>query len=217
MIDDTAEEERTNLVRALRVHDERVRKAMLRVERHRFVPSSQRPVAYEDEPVPLGPPGATASAPHMVVLLVEALDPAEGDHLLEIGGGMGYLAAVLAEVVGPRGHVDTIELDPWLASEATRRLGETGEGSTVSVWCRDGRAGLPERAPFHGIVISCAIDRLPTDLAAQLRDGGRLVAPVGGEHEQKLLTYTRHGPGGTTIAGVRCRFVPMKRAEPSHI
>ncbi len=207
---------REEMVDRLHLSDPRVEAAMRKVARDAFVPARWLSIAYDDTPVPLTEE-ATVSAPHMVALLLEALDPREGDHLLEIGAGMGYLAALLAELVGPAGRVDAIEIDPGLASEATQRLAALGYDTVAHVRVGDGHEGLPEQAPFDGIVVSCATPDLALAWTSELREGGRLVAPVGSTFEQILVTYTRHGRSGRVVQGVPCRFVPLRRAGTPHI
>lgn len=208
--------ERDDLVDRLRISDPAIDRAMRRVRREAFVPARWSAIAYDDEPVPLTDL-ATVSAPHMVALLLEAMALRPGERVLEIGAGMGYLAALAAELVGPAGRVDAIEVDAELAREATQRLAQEGYGGTVRVWAADGSGGLPERAPFDAIVLSCATRALDAAWKEQLAEGGRLVAPVGDAWEQVLVTYTRHGGRGHEIAGVRCRFVPLRRAGTPHI
>jgi protein-L-isoaspartate(D-aspartate) O-methyltransferase len=208
---------RRALVQRLDIHDPEVRRAMLAVPRHDFLPTSRVNEAYWDEPVPLGPSGATISAPHMVVLLAEAAALRPGDRVLEVGAGMGYLAAVLAEIVGPEGHVVAVEIEPSLAAEARRRFDSCGRGDRVEVYAGDGARGWPSRAPFDAIVVSFAVPRLYPTWKSQLSEHGRLVAPVGDAWEQRLTTFTREGGGGHTVLGPRCRFVPQRGGTPAPI
>ncbi|HEY6238139.1 MAG TPA: protein-L-isoaspartate O-methyltransferase [Thermoplasmata archaeon] len=194
-----------------------VERALRAVAREAFLPEDARSIAYEDTPVSLGRGESTASAPHMVAIMLETLGPQSGEKVLEVGGGMGYLAALLAELVAPNGHVDTIELDPYLAVEARRRLASQGYEGLVTVHPGDGSAGLPQRAPFHGIVVSCAAPELFPAWTDQLVEGGRLVAPIGGRVEQQLLLYRRSGSSGSVERGPRVRFVPLRTRSTPHI
>lgn len=207
---------RDAMVDALHLTDPRIEAAMRRVPREAFVPDRWRAIAYDDAPVPLTDE-ATVSAPHMVALLLEALEVRVGDAVLEVGAGMGYLAAVLAELVGPTGRVDAIELDEGLATQAPERLAREGYGSRVVVHAGDGAPGLPEHAPYDRIVVSCATRELRHEWKEQLVEGGRLVAPVGNEWEQTLITFIRRGRTGVEEEGVRCRFVPLRRPGIPHI
>jgi len=197
-------------VEGLRLHDRKIIAALRAVRRHEFVPVEAAALAYSDEPVPLGIGDATASAAHMVALRLEAGAVRPGDRVLEIGGGMGYFAATAAEMIGPAGHVYTIELDARLAREAEQRLAAEGYSSRVSVMAGDGSRGLPEHAPYQAIFVSCAAPELLPAWKGQLADGGRLVAPIGSQFEQILVTYTRHGDRGETAWGPACRFVPLR-------
>jgi protein-L-isoaspartate(D-aspartate) O-methyltransferase len=203
---------RNAMVDALDLRDRAVAAAMRRVPRHAFLPDKRWAEAYEDEPVPLGPDETTVSAPHMVALQLESARVGPGDHALELGTGMGYLAALLAELVGPSGRVDSVEVEPYLVAEARRRLSDLGYAPRVTVHAGDGTPGLPGRAPFDQILVSYATPQLETAWQGQLREGGRLVAPVGGRWEQRLLTYARVGASGTTTRGPACRFVARRSA-----
>ena len=197
--------------------DRRIAGAMLAVRRHAFVPRESAPFAYDDEPLALGYGEATISAPSMVALMLEAVDLRSGECVLEVGGGMGYLAALLAELVGPEGRVYAVEIDPALAREGERRLAAEGYADRVHVFARDGSAGLPELAPFDAVVVSCAATEILPAWKEQVRDGGRVVAPVGDRWQQLLLTYTRTGAHGSLRKGPACRFVPLRRAPAPHI
>lgn len=208
--------ERSAMVDALRLRDAAVGAAMRRVPRHLFVPEDRWSEAYEDEPVPLGPDETTASAPHMVALQLEALRIQPGDRVLDIGSGLGYLAALMAELAGPRGRVVAIEAEPSLVAESRQRLAQAGLTDRVTVHAGDGARGQAEAAPFARIAVSYATRSLEPAWREQLADGGRLVAPVGGRYEQVLTTYEKLEPSGIVTHGPRCRFV-SSRTPPARV
>ncbi|CAN5836026.1 protein-L-isoaspartate(D-aspartate) O-methyltransferase [soil metagenome] len=185
------------------VRDPAVLSAMRSVPRHEFVPPEYMDLAYADHPLPIGR-GQTISQPYIVAYMTEALEIAPGDRVLEIGTGSGYQAAVLAEIVGT---VVTIEISPVLARRAARTLRELGYGG-VRVVVADGRAGLPQGAPFDAILLSAAPARVPRALIDQLAPGGRLVGPVGGGVEQVLRRW-RRADGVVAEDLMPVRFVPM--------
>jgi protein-L-isoaspartate(D-aspartate) O-methyltransferase len=157
------------------ISDPDVLRAMQTVPRHAFVPPEQVALAYGDHPLAIGF-GQTISQPYIVAWMTELLELKPGEKVLEIGTGSGYQAAVLAELGGL--EVYSIEIVPVLAQSAAARLKELGY-SQVKVKQGDGYYGWPEYAPFDAIIITAAPDHLPAPLAAQLKDGGRLVAPIG--------------------------------------
>ncbi len=177
--------------------------AMRRVPRHLFVPQASLAQAYEDHPVPIGF-GQTISQPYIVAFMTEALGLRGGESVLEVGTGCGYQAAVLAEIAA---RVHSIEIVEPLASEAAERLKRLGYAN-VSVRAGDGYLGWPEAAPFDGIVVTAAAPRIPEPLRQQLRDGGRLIVPVG-EEWQELVLVTRHGERFDERRVLPVRFVPM--------
>jgi protein-L-isoaspartate(D-aspartate) O-methyltransferase len=183
-----------------------VRAALARVERHRFVPESQRERAYGNHPLPIGA-GQTISQPYIVALSTDLVQAKPGDVVLEIGTGSGYQAAMLAEIVQ---QVYSVELIEDLGREAAKRLGAAGYAN-VEVRIGDGYAGWPEKAPFDAIVVTAAAPRVPQALVDQLKPGGRLVIPVGGRHEaQELLVLTKRADGGVDRRSVLpVRFVPL--------
>jgi len=194
---------------ARRVDDESVLDAMRAVPRHEFVPESRRGAAYEDRPLPIGS-GQTISAPHMVAVMADVLDLRPGEDVLEIGTGCGYHAAVTAELVGAE-HVYSVEFEPDLAGAARERLADLGYGG-VSVRVGDGHEGWPEHAPYDAAYLTCAAPAFPDAVVEQVRDGVRLLAPIGDGHQELVLACKdggrlereRHG-------GVR--FVPMRGGE----
>ena len=183
-----------------------VRAAMSKVERHRLVPAGEMSRAYRNHPLPIGS-GQTISQPYIVALSTDLLNPKPGDVVLEVGTGSGYQAAVLAEVVA---RVFTIELIEPLGKTAAKRLEELGYGN-IETRIGDGYKGWPEKAPFDGIVVTAAAPRVPQALVDQLRPGGRMVIPVGGEGEiQYLKLLVKRADGGVDEKRVLpVRFVPL--------
>jgi len=190
------------------VRDARVLAAMRRVPRHAFVPEPERSDSYEDHPLPIGC-GQTISQPYIVALMVEALATEPGSRVLEIGAGCGYVSAILAELGCA---VCAMEIVEELASAARARLATLGFPQ-VRLRCADGWGGWPEEAPFDGIIVSAAPATVPAALFDQLGEGGRLVIPIGDQH-QELWLYRR------TVGGFRgeqlcdVRFVRMTGAAP---
>ncbi|HXY39910.1 MAG TPA: protein-L-isoaspartate(D-aspartate) O-methyltransferase [Vicinamibacteria bacterium] len=177
--------------------------AMRKVPRHLFVPPAGVAQAYEDHPVPIGH-GQTISQPYVVAFMTEVLGLTGGETVLEVGTGCGYQAAVLAEIAS---HVYTIEIVAPLAAEAEERLKRLGYAK-VTVRAGDGYLGWPEAAPFDAIMVTAAAPRVPEPLKRQLKDGGRLVVPVG-EDWQELVLVTRRGERFEERRVLPVRFVPM--------
>jgi protein-L-isoaspartate(D-aspartate) O-methyltransferase len=190
----------------LRAMSPAVRAAMGKVERHRLVPAGDASRAYRNHPLPIGN-GQTISQPYIVALSTDLLNPKPGDVILEVGTGSGYQAAVLAEIVS---KVYSIELIESLGRTAQKRLEELGYGN-IEIKIGDGYAGWPERAPFDGILVTAAAPRVPQALVDQLKPGGRMVIPVGGEGEmQYLKLLTKRADGGVDEKRVLpVRFVPL--------
>jgi len=183
-----------------------VRNALGKVERHRLVPPGEASRAYRNHPLPIGN-GQTISQPYIVALSTDLLGVDKSSVVLEVGTGSGYQAAVLAEVVS---RVYSIELIEPLGRAARKRLEELGYGN-IEVRIGDGYAGWPERAPFDGILVTAAAPRVPQALVDQLKPGGRMVIPVGGEGEiQYLKLLTKRADGGLDEKRVLpVRFVPL--------
>ena len=190
----------------LRAMSPAVRTAIGKVERHRLVPPGEVSRAYRNHPLPIGS-GQTISQPYIVALSTDLLNPKGSDVVLEVGTGSGYQAAVLAEIVS---KVYSIELIADLGNTARQRLQDLGY-KNVEVRIGDGYAGWPEKAPFDGIVVTAAAPRVPKALVDQLKTGGRLVIPVGGEGEvQYLKLLTKRADGGVDEQRVLpVRFVPL--------
>ena len=167
------------------------------------MPASLAAQAYGDHPLPIGH-GQTISQPYIVAFMTEALGLPGGETVLEVGTGSGYQAAVLAEIAA---RVYSIEIVAPLADEARARLARLGYGN-VEVRVGDGYQGWPEAAPFDAIIVTAAAPRVPEPLKAQLKDGGRLVIPVGDE-SQELIVVTRDGRRFEEKRVLPVRFVPM--------
>ncbi|NYT02912.1 MAG: protein-L-isoaspartate(D-aspartate) O-methyltransferase [Methanosarcinales archaeon] len=185
--------------------DPRVIQAMSRVPRECFVPEELRAVAYEDRPLPIGC-GQTISAPHMVAIMCEILDLREGMTVLEVGTGQGYHAAVMAELVGPSGHVYTIERIPELAEQARKNLQKVG-AANITVVLGDGSRGLAEHAPYDRISVAASAPEIPPPLKEQLKPGGKLVIPVGSALQELMLVVRVNGYHEERRMGVI--FVPL--------
>jgi protein-L-isoaspartate(D-aspartate) O-methyltransferase len=181
--------------------------AMRNVPRHLFVPEARQRQAYADSPLPIGF-GQTISQPYIVAYMTELLQLAPGMRVLEIGTGSGYQAAVLAEIVD---DVYTIEIIAELADWGERNLRGSGY-HRVRVRRADGYHGWEEFAPFDAIVVTAAADHIPPPLVEQLRDGGRMVIPVGSPFRtQMLMLVTREGDDVRTQSLLPVRFVPLTR------
>ncbi|MBO6763843.1 protein-L-isoaspartate(D-aspartate) O-methyltransferase [Maricaulis sp.] len=176
-------------VRSRGVRDPRVLAAMMRLPRERFLAPSDAAIAYEDIPLPIGH-GQTATPPRLVAFMAEALDLSEDETALEVGGGSGYTAAVLADLCR---HVSVVERIDALADHCRTVFHQLGI-TNIDVHCGDGRKGWPRRAPFDAILVSMTVADIPQALLSQLAPGGRLVAPVGATPAgQELVRITRTG------------------------
>jgi len=191
------------VVRSRGVADRRVLAAMGEVPRHLFVPEKVRPQAYGDFPLPIGSQ-QTISQPYIVALMTSLLDLRGGEKVLEIGTGSGYQAAVLSKVAG---EVYTIEILGPLADAAQKALAALGYDN-IHFRVGDGYAGWPEAAPFDGIVVTAAPEKVPQPLLDQLKIGGKLVIPVGAFF-QDLLVLTKTATGIERQNVIPVRFVPM--------
>lgn len=186
------------------IRDERVLNAMRTVPRHLFVPTQFVSRAYSDEPLPIGD-GQTISQPFMVAAMAEALSLEGQEHVLEIGGGSGYQAAVLSQLAL---EVVAIEARPALAAAAADRLDRLGYRN-VDLKTGDGSGGWPSRAPYEAILVTAAAPSVPEPLLDQLAEGGRLVIPVGHDEHQELLRLVKQDGRISRQSLYACRFVPL--------
>ncbi|RQD83724.1 MAG: protein-L-isoaspartate(D-aspartate) O-methyltransferase [Methanocalculus sp. MSAO_Arc2] len=189
-------------IRKRGIQDERVLNAVEAVKRHLFVPAGMEQDAYLDRPLPIGH-GQTISQPYIVARMTELLCLKPTDSVLEIGGGSGYQAALLAKIAGSVISIERIGEVARGAEENLRRAGVAG----VRIIVRDGTLGFPEEAPYDAILITAATPEVPPPLLSQLAEGGRLVAPVGDADIQHLVRITRHGEEYATESFEPVRFV----------
>jgi protein-L-isoaspartate(D-aspartate) O-methyltransferase len=186
------------------IRDERVIAAMRRVPRHEFLPEAIRGMAYQDSALPLGE-GQTMSQPYMVARMTELLGLQGAERVLEIGTGSGYQAAVLSELCGKVYSVERIKL---LAERARLNLDRLGYRS-VAIKVYDGTYGWKEMSPFDAIMVTAGAPDVPAPLVDQLREGGRMVIPVGDRYGQVLLTIVKTPSGPVTERSIPCTFVPL--------
>ncbi len=184
-----------------------VLRAMRKVPRHLFVPKNDVDEAYQDHPVPIGY-GQTISQPYIVAYMTDVIDPQPHFKVLEIGTGSGYQAAVLAEIVD---SVFTVEIIPPLGNAARKRLQDLGY-QNIQVKIADGYYGWEEHAPYDAIVVTAAAEYIPPPLLQQLKDGGKMVIPVGSPFFTQTLMLVQKKAGKiTTKSLMPVRFVPFQR------
>lgn len=186
------------------IKDARVLAAMTKVPREEFVSADSRAASYEDGPLPIGY-DQTISQPYIVAFMTEQLRPQPADRVLEVGTGSGYQAAILAELVS---DVYSIEIVEPLAKSAETTLERLGY-KNVHLKIGDGYKGWPEAAPFDAIIVTCAPDKVPESLVQQLKDGGRMVIPVGDRFAQQLYLLEKKNGQLKQSATLPVRFVPM--------
>lgn len=174
--------------------DERVMAAMRKVPRHLFVPAPLAAYAYQDTPLPIGF-DKTISQPFIVALMTDLLSPQPNEKVLEVGTGLGYQTAILAELSGQVWSIEIVEEFASLARDLLHQFGYT----TVEIRVGDGSRGWREHAPFDKILVTAAADRAPAGLLDQLNPGGRLVMPLGPEEMQRLTVINKDGDGQTRV------------------
>jgi protein-L-isoaspartate(D-aspartate) O-methyltransferase len=184
-------------------------RAMRKVERHLFVPVFYQKEAYDDTPLPIGF-GQTISQPYIVATMTQLLDPKPGDRILEIGTGSGYQAAVLAEIVE---KVYTIEIVKELGEQTKKLMSRLGYDN-VDVFVGDGYKGLEAKAPFDAIIVTAAVEEIPPPLLEQLKDGGKMIIPVGSSSAVQTLVLVRKKGRKILKTNLdRVRFVPFTREK----
>ena len=197
-------------IEARGVTDPAVLKAMKKVPRHLFVPIKNRKHAYGDYPLPIGK-GQTISQPYIVAFMTAALNPEPQSRVLEIGTGSGYQAAILAELGC---EVYSIEIIGSLAERAGETLNRLGYGN-VHIKIDDGHKGWSEEAPFDAIIVTCAPEKIPPALMRQLKEGGRLIIPVGKTGGvQQMVLARKKGDHLVSRSVLPVRFVPMVEGSP---
>ncbi|MFQ3675535.1 MAG: protein-L-isoaspartate(D-aspartate) O-methyltransferase [Endomicrobiia bacterium] len=189
------------------ITDKKVLDVMLKLERHKFVPMQYRENAYDDNPLPIGF-GQTISQPYIVALMTQLLELKGDEKILEIGTGSGYQAAVLSEICK---EVYTIEIIPDLAIRAEQLIKELGY-KNIFIKIGDGYKGWVEHSPFDAIIVTCAPDHIPQPLIEQLKDGGKMVIPVGDYYQELVLVEKRQGKVFKKSV-IPVRFVPMLREK----
>jgi protein-L-isoaspartate(D-aspartate) O-methyltransferase len=206
-----------NLVKQGDLHSPRVVKAMRTVPRVKFLTKDAQTYAATDTPIQIGS-GQSVSAPHMVVIMNEALELECGNKVLEVGAGSGWHATTIAEIIAPKetprsewGHIYTVEIVPTLADTAKKNVMNAGYGDRVTIVNADGSKGYPEKAPFDRIVVTASAPKVPKPLVDQLKSGGVLVIPVGSPFLfQSLIKLTKQAEGKIlkeNLGGVS--FVPL--------
>jgi protein-L-isoaspartate(D-aspartate) O-methyltransferase len=195
-----------NLISEGYIKSKPVKEAFLTLPREAFLPPDQQPYAYVDTPLQIGQ-GQTISAPHMIAIMCEALDLHPGQHVLEIGTGSGYHAAIVATIIKPTGHIYTIERHHHLAQTAQENLNRT-HITNATVETGDGSKGLPEHQPYDRIYVTAAAPHTPPPLIKELKEDGKLLVPVGDMYCDLILTEKQHGTTQSKSLG-GCVFVPL--------
>jgi len=206
-----------NLIKQSILHSPKIIETMRKVSRGKFLPENMRYYSAVDTPLPIGF-GQTASAPHMVAIMNEALQLEIGNKVLEVGAGSGWHAATIAELIAPQtaprsewGHVYTVEIVQGLAEFARKNIMNGGFGDRVTIMHADGSSGYPEKAPYDRILVTAGAPEVPKPLLEQLKPQGIMLIPVGSlSLFQSLLRITKTSEGKTreeNLGGVA--FVPL--------
>lgn len=198
-----------NQIESRGVEDSATLASMRKVPRHSFVPAGQVAYAYDDRPLPIGY-GQTISQPYIVAYMTEIIKPKPGYRVLEIGTGSGYQAAVLSGIVS---KVYTVEIIEELGKQASTRLKNLNY-KNIEVKIADGYHGWKEHAPYDAIVVTAAAEYIPPPLKEQLKDGGRMIIPVGSPYmTQQLMLIEKTGDKYRSTSLMPVRFVPFKRSQ----
>jgi len=210
--DDKYQKVRQRMVReqivARGIKDQKVIQAMIKVPRHLFVPEAYERMAYEDRPLPIGE-GQTISQPYIVGLMTELLELSPNTKVLEIGTGSGYQAAILAELVKEVYTIEIVEILGQTASQLIKYLGYKNIHTKIG----DGYKGWPEKAPFDAIIVTCAPSDIPKPLENQLKEGGKMIIPLGGSIVQELILFEKKNGELIKKVVAPVRFVPMVRHD----
>jgi protein-L-isoaspartate(D-aspartate) O-methyltransferase len=189
--------------------DRRVLDVMAKVPRHEFVPLELQPYAYANSPLPIGF-GKTISQPFIVAVMTDLLEIAPTDNILEIGTGLGYQTAILAELAQ---YVYSIEIIEELAVRGRQKLARHGH-TNVEIRVGDGSAGWPEQAPFDKVIVTAAPELIPPPLIYQLKNGGKMVIPAGLADAQQLMVVTKDGTGSVSTSNIfPVRFSRLEESE----
>lgn len=186
------------------IKDPRVLEAFRAVPRHLFVPEESRRLAYEDVSIPIGE-GQTITAAYEVAFMTEILKPKPTDKVYEVGTGSGYQASILSQLVK---DVYSVEIHKPLGDRAAKVIKKLGYDN-VHTRVGDGYAGWPEEAPFDAVIVTCAPEKIPQPLVDQLKEGGRMVIPLGSRYDQTLYFYVKKDGKLTGKKLISTLFVPM--------
>ena len=186
------------------IEDQRVLEAFRTVPRHLFVPEGYQRLSYDDESIPIGE-GQTITPPFDVAFMTEALGLEPTDRVYEVGTGSGYQASILGQLAG---EVYSVEIHEPLAARAAGVIERLGY-ENIHTRHGDGYAGWPEAAPFDKVIVTCAPEAIPPPLIEQLKEGGRMVIPIGSRFDQKVYVFDK--TGGELVGGAirPTLFVPM--------
>lgn len=175
------------------LRDKSIEKAFLKIDRADFVPEEMKRSAYLDTALPIGE-GQTISQPWVVAFMLEQLKPKTGDKILDVGAGSGWQTALLAKIVGPKGKVYAVEIIPGLYEQAQANLAKYNF-KNIELLCQDARDGLPQKAPFNGIIAGASGGKIPNAWLEQVKTGGKIVAPVG----ESVRVYTKCKDGSFEV------------------